>query len=570
MTLSQRIGSYELGVILGRGATGEVHQAVRIGSSEQYAIKMLRSELAGSPDLIARFLQERSILCRLKHPNIVQVHDLVIEGGSAAIVMDLVEGSDLRHVLDESGTLSPSDAARLIVQLLSALTAVHAMGIVHRDIKPENVLAASDGWVKLTDFGIARLTNGPGITQMPGLFGTRDYIAPELAEQHPATPAADVYSTGILCYELVSGFPPFSGEEYDEVVLHRHTHEEPRRPAGIPDALWDLLTAMLAKEPTNRPTVVEARDRLVTMAPELDGLSAVPPNRPDRATGSSMSEALPRTSRHEQETIHDGESMSRESGIRLEESGSGRIRRTRTFRHRFLVIAIALVVLTAGVGVAVAVHLTGSPETPRTAAPSGRLVFEDSFADPKSGWAPDAGQDGAGMANYFKGGYQVAVLKPLPALHTFSVASPYERKLPELAVTVDSTFLKAAPSDGAGVRCDVDARRAVRYTFEIHANGSWQIFRLGGPGVAVIAQGTNAAIRTGNRTNSVTAECSQLPNAETSLVMAVNGETVGRATNSPGGGVTGWHSALVVYRSATSRGTVTRFTDFRAYDASGT
>ena len=134
----------------------------------------------------------------------------------------------------------------------------------------------------------------------------------------------------------------------------------------------------------------------------------------------------------------------------------------------------------------------------QTTAPLGRLVFADSFSNPTSGWAPDPGQDGAGSASYLSDGYQVTVLKPLPPLNTFSVASPYAEKLPAMAVTVDSTLVSATPADGAGVRCDVDVWSAVRYTFEVHADGSWVVFRLGGPGEAVIAQGTSHAIRTGN------------------------------------------------------------------------
>ena len=136
--LATTLGSYELGEVLGRGAMGEVHRAVRAGSSAPVAVKVLRPELAGDPELIARFVQERSVLRSLEHPNLVRVHDLVIESGSAAIVMDLVDGLDLRKFLSNCGTLPPAEAARIAGELASALAIVHSKDVVHRDIKPEN------------------------------------------------------------------------------------------------------------------------------------------------------------------------------------------------------------------------------------------------------------------------------------------------------------------------------------------------------------------------------------------------------------------------------------------------
>ena len=346
--MTTTLGSYELGELLGRGAMGAVHRATRTGSGDQIAVKVLRPELAADPELIARFVQERSVLCGLTHPNLVRVHDLVVEGGCAAIVMDLVDGSDLRQLLNQQGTLPPSDAARLVIELLSALTAVHASGIVHRDIKPENVLVGSDGGVRLTDFGIARLAHGPSLTRMSGLIGTPEYLAPELAEREHATPAADVYATGIVLYELLTGFTPFSGG-HPVAVLRRHIDEDPPRPAGIPDALWDLLAAMLAKDPTARPTAAEAAQRLTTMAPALHGLPALPPARPHRDSEESPTSITHRgIDRQEQPTI-----------LRSKRSSPSASLKGQTRRRRIAAVAVAVVVLATALA-AVAVSLGGS------------------------------------------------------------------------------------------------------------------------------------------------------------------------------------------------------------------
>jgi serine/threonine protein kinase len=279
--VTTKLGSYELGTVLGRGAMGVVYQATSTSSRTPVAVKTLRPELAADPDLIARFIRERSILCEVVHPNLVQVRDLVVEGGSAAIVMDLVPGSDLRRILKERGTVPPAEAAHLVQQLMCALEAVHTGGIVHRDVKPENVLIGSDGMLRLSDFGIARLTHGPSLTRMSGLIGTPEYLAPELADGMTPTPAADIYAVGILFYELLTGFTPFSGG-LPVAVLRRHLDETPPRPENLPDQLWQLIAAMLHKRPEDRPGTAEVGRVLQSIAPSLVGLPALTPARPER------------------------------------------------------------------------------------------------------------------------------------------------------------------------------------------------------------------------------------------------------------------------------------------------
>ncbi|MFD9034376.1 serine/threonine-protein kinase [Streptomyces sp. NPDC059567] len=264
------IGSkYLLEEPLGRGATGTVWRArqreaagaeaaVQGQPGETVAIKVLKEELANDADIVMRFLRERSVLLRLTHPNIVRTRDLVVEGDVLALVMDLVEGPDLHRYIRDNGPLTPVAAALLTAQIADALAASHADGVVHRDLKPANVLLAEQGGQMhpmLTDFGIARLADSPGLTRTHEFVGTPAYVAPESAEGRPQTSAVDIYGAGILLYELVTGRPPFAGGSALE-VLHRHLSEEPRRPSTVPGPLWTVIERCLSKNPDHRPSAV--------------------------------------------------------------------------------------------------------------------------------------------------------------------------------------------------------------------------------------------------------------------------------------------------------------------------
>lgn len=273
------VGSkYLLEEPLGRGATGTVWRArqretagaeaaVAGQPGETVAIKVLKEELANDADVVMRFLRERSVLLRLTHANIVRTRDLVVEGDLLALVMDLIDGPDLHRYLRENGPLTPVAASLLTAQIADALAASHADGVVHRDLKPANVLLDErDGGMHpmLTDFGIARLADSPGLTRTHEFVGTPAYVAPESAEGRPQTSAVDIYGAGILLYELVTGRPPFAGGTALE-VLHRHLSEEPRRPSTVPEPLWTVIERCLRKDPDQRPSAVNLARALRTV-----------------------------------------------------------------------------------------------------------------------------------------------------------------------------------------------------------------------------------------------------------------------------------------------------------------
>jgi serine/threonine protein kinase, bacterial len=275
------VGSkYLLEEPLGRGATGTVWRASQRETAgaeaavagqpgETVAIKVLKEELANDADVVMRFLRERSVLLRLTHPNIVRTRDLVVEGDLLALVMDLVDGPDLHRYLRDNGPLTPVAASLLTAQIADALAASHADGVVHRDLKPANVLLKNDAdgqmHPMLTDFGIARLADSPGLTRTHEFVGTPAYVAPESAEGRPQTSAVDIYGAGILLYELVTGRPPFAGGTALE-VLHRHLSEEPRRPTTVPEPLWTVIERCLRKEPAERPSAENLARGLRTVA----------------------------------------------------------------------------------------------------------------------------------------------------------------------------------------------------------------------------------------------------------------------------------------------------------------
>ena len=251
-------GRYALGDLLGRGGMAEVRRGTDTRLGRDVAVKVLRADLARDPSFHARFRREAQSAAALDAPNVVAVYDTgEDEHGVPWIVMEHVEGRTLREVLGTEGRLLPQRALEIAVDICSALEVAHRAGIVHRDIKPANVMLTPRGEVKVMDFGIARAAAGSEstMTQTEAVIGTAAYLSPEQARGEHVDARSDLYSTGCLLYELLTGTPPFVGDS-PVAVAYQHVREAPVPPShyveGLsPDVDTVVLTAM-AKSPALR------------------------------------------------------------------------------------------------------------------------------------------------------------------------------------------------------------------------------------------------------------------------------------------------------------------------------
>jgi serine/threonine protein kinase len=279
-------GRYELEAELANGAIGTVWRAKDTRTGERVAVKLLRPEASVQPELTAAFLAEAEILAGLHHPCVVRARELVRTGGRYALVLDLVNGLDLRRRLRTDGPLPPAVAADVVAQVADALGYVHGRGIVHGDIKPGNILVPVDGSpVRLTDFGVARRIPVDDVTDPGGraTHATPEYVAPEVVAGAPPRPSTDVYALGIVLYELLCGRTPYRGGSAAE-VLRRHATCVPVPPPGLPEPVWSVIVDCLALKPADRPGTSTIANRLRGLQAALDGLAPLPSTGADVVT----------------------------------------------------------------------------------------------------------------------------------------------------------------------------------------------------------------------------------------------------------------------------------------------
>jgi len=247
-------GRYELLSRIAIGGMGEVWEATDHVIGRTVAIKILKDEYMGDPGFLERFRAEARHAALVNHEGIASVFDYGEENGSAFLVMELVPGEALSTVLERDGSLSADKTLDIVAQTASALQAAHAAGLVHRDIKPGNLLITPDGRVKITDFGIARIADQVPLTATGQVMGTVQYLSPEQASGHAASPATDIYSLGIVAYECLAGKRPFTGESQVAIAMAQINEKAPALPASVPTPVQNLVMAMIAKKPAERPS----------------------------------------------------------------------------------------------------------------------------------------------------------------------------------------------------------------------------------------------------------------------------------------------------------------------------
>ena len=252
VTLNNR---YRLLELVGSGGMAVVYRAVDTLLERQVAVKVLRESYAGDPAFLRRFQREARAVANLDHPNIVTVYDVGQDGDRHYIVMEYVDGQDLKTMIRQRGRLQVDEALRIAAQVAAGVGYAHKAGVIHCDVKPQNVLVTHDCRAKVTDFGIARALSEAGLTESETVWGSPLYFSPEQASGEPPTPASDVYSIGVVMYEMLTGTPPFQAEKSAALAL-KHMREEPpplvARNSQVPPQLEWIVRKVLAKEPAAR------------------------------------------------------------------------------------------------------------------------------------------------------------------------------------------------------------------------------------------------------------------------------------------------------------------------------
>lgn len=292
-------GRYRVESVLARGGMATVYVATDIRLDRTVAVKVMRRALAEDHGFVTRFEHEAKAAARLSHPNVVAVYDQGSYDGLVFLVMEYVPGHTLRDVIRAHGALEPARALGVIDQVLLALSAAHEAGFVHRDIKPENVLITASGMVKVADFGLARALNGDGTgTSVGTIIGTVAYLSPEQVLTGAADERSDIYSAGIVLFELLTGAVPFEAAT-PIAVAYRHVNEDVPAPSewvdGVPDFVDDMVLMATAREPADRypdawtfeQDVIDAQALLVA-TPEP---AAARPSRTAVATGATAAAA---------------------------------------------------------------------------------------------------------------------------------------------------------------------------------------------------------------------------------------------------------------------------------------
>jgi len=241
---------------LARGGMATVYIAQDERLERPVALKVMHPHLADSQDFVARFRREARSAARIVHPGVVSVFDQGVITGQGFLVMELIDGTNLRQLLRAQGAFTIPQALRYTTDILEALRAAHRVGVIHRDIKPENILVPTEGPAKVTDFGLARAASEVSMSSTGNMLGTVAYIAPEIATTAEADARSDIYSVGIMLYEMLTGSVPWAGESPLQIATHHVSDDVPSPSEAhpwIPREIDDLVAALTARDPASRP-----------------------------------------------------------------------------------------------------------------------------------------------------------------------------------------------------------------------------------------------------------------------------------------------------------------------------
>jgi serine/threonine-protein kinase len=266
-------GRYLVQGKIASGGTSTVYRGLDVRLDRPVALKVMDSRYAGDSQFLTRFQLEARTVARLKNPGLVAVYDQGMDARHPFLVMELIEGGTLRELLAERGPMPPHAVVAVLRPVLGGLAAAHRAGLVHRDVKPENVLISDDGDVKIADFGLVRAVAAAGITSTSVILGTAAYLSPEQVRDGNAGPRSDVYSAGILTYELLTGGVPFTGDSPLSVAYQRLDNDVPRPGSvieGVPAQFDDFVACATARDPAERyADAIEMAADMEAIAEEL-------------------------------------------------------------------------------------------------------------------------------------------------------------------------------------------------------------------------------------------------------------------------------------------------------------
>jgi TolB-like protein/Tfp pilus assembly protein PilF len=274
-------GRYQIVEELGKGGMGKVYRAVDKKLNEEVALKLIKPEIASDSKILERFSQELKIARKIVHKNVGRMYELMEEGGTHFITMEFVAGQDLRGLIRQTGQLAVGTALSIAKQVCEGLSEAHKLGVIHRDLKPSNIMIDREGQARIMDFGIARTLKGKGITDKDAIIGTPEYMSPEQVEGKEADARSDIYSFGIILYEMVTGRVPFEGDTPFSVAF-KHKTEVPKSPIElniqIPEDLSRLILKCLEKNCEKRyqtaGEILRELENIEKMFPTMERIAA--------------------------------------------------------------------------------------------------------------------------------------------------------------------------------------------------------------------------------------------------------------------------------------------------------